>query len=48
MLQLHLSWRFNREWTLETIAQELEMVGILMMASKGDMGLDGRLHNRGL
>jgi hypothetical protein len=48
MLQLHLIWRYNREYPIELIAENLDVIGLLLTAVKADLGLDGRLHNRDL
>lgn len=48
LLQLHFCWRYELEWTIELIAKEIDMVGILIMAVRGDVGLDGKVHQRDL
>ena len=44
LLQLHFCWRYELEWSIELLAKEIDMVGILIMAVRGDIGLDGKVH----
>jgi len=41
---LHFCWRYELEWSIELLAKEIDMVGILIMAVRGDIGLDGKVH----
>jgi hypothetical protein len=45
---LHFCWRYELEWSIELLAKEIDMVGILIMAVRGDIGLDGKVHQRDL
>jgi|LauGreDrversion4_2_1035121.scaffolds.fasta_scaffold172444_3 hypothetical protein len=36
------------DWTIELLAREIDMVGILILSVRGDIGLDGKVHQRDL
>jgi len=45
---LHFCWSYELEWSLELLAKAIDMVGILIMSVRGDIGLDGKVHQRDL